>query len=472
MIAAPKKKPNAPAASETLDINKPEDWVKIRARMSERVETAAARADKFFMTDEEIPLRQHLLLSAIAGFFFLFLLWANFATLDEVTRGQGTVVPSSEIQKMQSLEGGIIDEFLAHEGDSVKAGQPLIRMRDVQATSDLGQNRLKYLGLEAKIARLKAESEDAKTPTFPDEVMQGAPQSVQEEMDAFRANRHNVDTQTQVLRDQLAQKQQEISETETRIRDLKQVIALSQQQRDMTEPLVQRGSAPKMELIQLDQQIKEKETDLNSQTSSLPRMQAAVSEAKSRIAEAETSASAQAQTDLTAALAEANSLKETLSALQDKKTRTEIKSPVNGTVKEIKIKTVGGVVQPGADVIDIVPRDDELIVEARIKPQDIAFLHPGQQVMVKITAYDFSIYGGLKGELTDISPDAIANEKGETFYRVRVRTKQTYLMHYGKKLDIIPGMVATVDILTGKKTVMEYILKPFVKTLDSAMRER
>ena len=188
--------------------------------------------------------------------------------------------------------------------------------------------------------------------------------------------------------------------------------------------------------------------------------------------EIESAARAQAQTELAAATAEMNSIGQTLTALTDRKTRTEIRSPVNGTVKDIKVTTVGGVVKPGADLMEIVPRDDQLIVEARIRPADIAFLHPGQKAVVKLTAYDYSIYGGLTGELVDISADTITNEKGETFYRVRIRTPQTFLKRKGEVLDIIPGMVASVDILTGKKTVMQYLLKPFIKTLDVAMRER
>jgi adhesin transport system membrane fusion protein len=373
---------------------------------------------------------------------------------------------------VQSLEGGIIDELPVHEGDEVKAGQVIVRLRDVQASSDLGSNRQHYLGLQAKIMRLKAEADGLQTPQFTDEVMKGAPESVKEEMDAFRANQNNLVSQTQVLQSQLSQRQQEVRELETRIADLTGVLNLAKDQRNIVAPLVDRGSAPKVELLQLEQNIKEKQTELNAAQSSLPRARSAVAEAQARIDELTASNKAQAQTELSAASIEMNTIRETLSGLQDKKSRTELKSPVNGTVKDLKFNTIGGVVQPGQDILEIVPKDDQLLVEAQIKPSDIAFLHPNQDAVVKLTAYDFSIYGGLKGKVVDISADTIANQKGETFYRVKIRTTENTLKRHNEVLPIIPGMVATVDILTGRKTVMEYILKPLIKTIDNAMTER
>jgi len=454
-------------------INQNEEWAKVQADWTKtQVERMAARADKFFTADEDIPLHQHLLLVAIAAFFFLFIVWANFATLDEVTRGQGRVIPSSEIQKMQSLEGGIVDEFLVKEGEEVKAGQLLMRLRDIQATSDLGSNQKRILGLQAKIARLQAEAEGKATPEFPEAVMKGVPESVSEELNSFRASQSNLQNQLTVTEQQLAQRRQEISELRGRIGDVSSVIALARQEMETIRPLVERGSAPKLELLQKERDLKERQTELNSLQSSLPRIQSAMQEAEARIKEVKSSFQAQAQTELAATQIELNSLGETLGALQDRKTRTELKSPVNGYVKDITVSTVGGVVQPGIDLIEIVPKDDQLLVEAEVRPSDIAFLHPGQKAVVKITAYDFSIYGGLNGEVVDISADTITNDKDEKVYRIRVRTYDTTLKRKNEVLPIIPGMVATVDILTGKKTVMEYMLKPIVKTLHNSLGER
>lgn len=454
-------------------LNQNDEWAKIQADWAKtQVEKIAARADRFFTTDEDLPLHQHILLLSVAAFFLIFVIWANLATLDEVTRGQGRIIPSSEIQKLQSLEGGIVDAFLVKEGEEVKAGQLLLRLRDIQASSDLGSNQKRILGLQAKIARLQAESEGRATPNFTEDVMKGVPESVSEELNSFRASQANLQNQLAVTEQQLAQRRQEISELRGRIGDVRAVIALARQEMETIRPLVERGSAPKLELLQKERELKERQTELNSLESSVPRIQAAMTEAEARIKEVRSSFQAQAQTELAATQIELNSLGETLGALQDRKTRTEIKSPVNGYVKDITVSTIGGVVQPGVILVEIVPKDDQLLVEAEIRPSDIAFLHPGQKAVVKITAYDFSIYGGLKGELVDISADTITNEKDEKVYRVRIRTDETTLKRKNEVLPIIPGMVASVDILTGKKTVMEYLLKPIVKTLGSSLGER
>jgi len=475
MNKAEQKKPERTPAPEDkpASINQASEWAKIQgAWAKERLQTAQAHADKFFTTDEELPLSQHLLLAIIALFFVVFIVWANFATIDQVTRGQGKVIPSRDIQIIQHQEGGIVRELMVKEGEEVAAGQVLMRLSDVGALSDLGSNQKRYLGLKAKSLRLRAEAEGKEAPKFTDDVIKGAAESVREEVDAFRANRQNVDTQISVLVQQLSRREQEVKELNTRTRDLREVIRLAQEERDMIAPLVKRGSAPKMELLQLERSMKERQTELNSLITSLPRAKSAISEAKARMDELRSSARAQAQSELSAVQIEMGTIKETLGALSDRQERTEIRSPVAGVVKERKINTIGAVIQPGQDVMEIVPKDDQLLVEAAVRPADIAFLYPGQKAVVKVTAYDFSIYGGLKGELVDISADTISNEKDETFYRVRIRTPDTHLIHRGDRLEIIPGMVASVDILTGKKTVMEYLMKPLIKTLDSAMRER
>lgn len=454
-------------------INNAQEWNAVRQGWAvEQAGIAKAKAARFFEADDDITLSKHLLLSAIFFFFILFIVWANLAELDEVTRGEGKIIPSSEVQALQSLEPGMVEEFLVKEGDEVAQGQVLMRLRDIEASSDLGANRARYLGLLAAITRLQAEAEGKETFEFPDEVVKESPASVTEETNTFRANKLQLDGQIKVLEQQMAQRSQEVDEINTRIGDLRGVIGLQQQELNMIRPLVEKGSAPKLELLQLQRGIQEKSTELNSLKSSLPRTESAIEEAKARLAEAHQAAKTQAQTDLAAKLTELNEIRERLTALTDRKVRKEIKSPVAGTIQELSINTVGGVVRAGEDIIKIVPKDDQLIVEARVKPSDRAFIYPGQPAVIKITAYDFSIYGGLKGELLDISADTIKDEKGEVFYRVRLRTYDTQLKRKDQVLPIIPGMVASVDILTGKKTVMAYLMKPIIKTLDNAMNER
>ena len=430
-----------------------------------------AHAEKFLEVDEELPLSTHLiLLTTVVGIFIL-IVWANFAKLDEVTRGDGKIIPSSEIQKVASLEGGIVDEILIKKGDEVEAGQILVRLSDVAASSDLGSNEQRYLGLLATVTRLQAEVEGV-IPEFPEEVMKGAPQSVTEEMNAYSANKNNIATQTTVMEQQRSQRKQELNELQIRSSDLRGELGLIKDEKAMIAPLVEKGSAPKLELLQLDRAIKEKQTELNGVNAGIPRAKSAIAEAEARIDEVKSQAKAQAQTELSAKLIEMNAIKEGLTGLADRKDRADIKSPVNGYIKDLKVYTKGGVVQPGQDFIEIVPKDDQLLVEARINPKDIAFLYPDQAAVVKITAYDFSIYGGLDGELVEISPDAITDEEGNSFYNVRIQTKKNALERKGEVLPIIPGMVASVDILTGEKTVMDYLLKPFKKTLQNSLNER
>lgn len=454
-------------------VNESENWTAIRQNWAkEQAGIARARAMAFFEVDDEMPLSKHLLLVMIALFFVFFTLWANFATLDEVTRGQGKIIPSSEVQAMQTIDAGIVDEILVKEGDQVEAGQVLARLSDIEASSDLGANRARYLGLLASITRLQAEAEGKTEVVFPPEVQKEVPNSVTEELNSFRANQRQRDGQKKVLQEQLTQREQEVDELNSRIGDLRGVISLQRDEKNMIAPLVAKGSAPKLELMQLERAIKEKSAELNGHEASLPRAKSAIDEAKARLADLESTMKAEAQKELSAKLTEMNEIRERLTALKERKTRKEIRSPVSGTIQDITVKTLGGVVKPGEDFIKIVPKDDQLIVEARVKPSDRAFIYPGQPAVIKLTAYDFAVYGGLKGELLDISADTFEDEKGDTYYRVRLRTYETQLKRKNEVLPIIPGMVASVDILTGKKTIMQYLMKPLIKTLDDAMNER
>ncbi len=467
------KAPQMPAAPSAQNVNEQSEWGAIRQNWAkEKADIIQARATVFFDADDQLPLSKHLLLVSIFSFFALFVVWANVAKLDEVTRGDGKIIPSSEVQALQSLDPGIVEEFMVKEGDFVEKGQVLVRLRDIEAASDLGANRVRYLGLLASITRLQAEAEGKEMVEFPDEVVKESPKSVTEELNSFRANKLQLAGQINVLQKQLTQREQELDELNSRIGDLKGVIHLQRKEMNMIRPLVEKGSAPKLELLQLQRGMKEKQSELNGLKSSLPRAQSAIEEATARMDEITQTAKTEAQTELSAKLNEMNEIRERLSGLEERKVRKEMKSPVSGTIQELTVNTVGGVVRAGEDLIKIVPKDDQLIVEARVKPSDRAFIYPGQPAVIKITAYDFSIYGGLKGELLDISADTVEDDQGEFFYRVRLRTYETELKRKGEVLPIIPGMITSVDILTGQKTVMQYLLKPFTKTLENSMNER
>ncbi|MDY0029557.1 MAG: HlyD family type I secretion periplasmic adaptor subunit [Pseudobdellovibrionaceae bacterium] len=458
---------------QELNMNSNEGWNAIQANWTKQnADRIAAYADRYFMADEDIPLHKHLILVLTFFFFFSFVVWATFADIDETARGEGQVIPAGEVQIIQNLEGGIVEAFLYKEGDRVKKDEVIMRLKDVGALSDLGSNEARYLGLLASITRLQAEVDGKESIEFSDDVMKKAPQSVTEELNAFRANRDKLREQLNVLDQQLSQRRQEIAELKTRASNLAAVINLSIQEKNMIEPLIAKGSAPKIELVQLQRGIKEKQTELDGVRQSIPRAESAMAEAEARIAEMKKSSVAESQAELASKMIEMNTIKQSLGALEDKKDRTEVRSPVNGTIKDFKVNTVGGVVRPGDPIAEIVPVDDNLLVEVKIRPSDIARLRPEMPAMVKITAYDFTIYGGLKGEVVDISPDTIKNDKDESFYRVLVRTEENSLYREGKSLPIIPGMIATVDIVTGHKTVMEYLMKPFLKTVQNSMNEK
>lgn len=428
--------------------------------------------DDDFSPADGIRWRDHVLLYTVGGLLLIFLVWANLARVEEVARGNGKIIPSSQVQVIQNLEGGIIDEFLVKKGDTVKEGQVILRMRNVQADADLGATTQKYSGLLAATIRLQAEAEGKDMVDFPEDLMKASPDSVRAEQDAFVARKKQIAGQLDILNQQMAQKRGEVDELNRRIADTSNVLKLSQDERSMVAPMVERGAANKMELLQLDRQIATQKAELNSLRSALPRSNAGVKEVQGRINDLTSSQRADAQRELAEKTIELNTIKQTLAAYQDRSERTEIKSPVHGRVQDIKITTVGGVVRPGDPIMDIVPLEDTLVVEAQVRPADIAFIYPGQKALVRISAFDFSIYGALEGKVKDISPDSFTNDKGESFYRVTVQTAETKLKKGSKEYDIIPGMQATVDIITGEKTVMNYLLKPFVKASQTALRER
>lgn len=417
----------------------------------------------------------HLLLWVVFLFLFFAIAWANFATLDEVTRGDGKVIPSSQVQVIQNLEGGILGELLVKEGQKVNKGQALAKLSDIRFSSESQESKLKYYELLSKIARLTAEVEE-KSLKFPDEVTRNAPDMVRSEQQLYDTRQRTLQSTLSVLDQQYQQKQQEVSEMKTKRTQLATSYSLVKQELDMSEPLVAQGAFSEIELLRLKRTANEIQGDLNATTYSIPRLESAIAEIDQKKHQEKSNFVSEASKDLTDAKGELERTLASLSKLEDRVQRTQVVSPVKGTVKKLNINTVGGVIQPGMDIMEIVPDEDTLLIEAKIRPKDIAFLHPGQKATIKFTAYDFSIYGGLEANLEYISSDTIEDEKerekDKTYYLVRLRTLKNHLYHNGEQLFIIPGMIAEVDILTGKKTVMDYLLKPILKAKDSAMRER
>lgn len=433
--------------------------------------------DIAYMPDVEAAIRNsgarfaYLLSIITAAFIVMFVIWAALAVLDEVTKGDAQVIPSSKIQLIQSLEGGNVEELLVKEGDIVEKDQVLMKLDTTSAQATLGEKAARAYYLRGMVARLEAEINS--TPlAFPDELKKIAPAVITDQINQYNLRRSQRDAELSVLDSQTSQRGGEVREMGAKLQQLRSVLALKQQELDMRRPLVASGAMSKVELLRVEGEVTDLKGEINTIATSVPRAQEAVGEAQRRIAEAKAKARADDQNELAAAKAELDSLNQVMTAGEDKVEKTQLRSPVRGTVKQIKVSTLGGVVKPGEDVMEIVPLGDTLLFEAKIPPKDIAFIRPGQDVNIKITAYDSSVFGGLEGVVEGISADTIMNEKGESFYRVNIRSNETTLMHKGKPLPIIPGMTANVQILTGRKSVLDYLLKPIMKARQEALRER
>ncbi|MGR8952437.1 MAG: HlyD family type I secretion periplasmic adaptor subunit [Gammaproteobacteria bacterium] len=434
--------------------------------------------DKDFVSDVNavnlygLPLYSHLILLLSFTFVVIALIWANFATLDEVTRGSGKIIPSSHIQVVQNLEGGILSKILIHEGDQVQKGQELLLLDDVRFASSFKETKLKYYELLANNARLTAET-SGQPLHIPQEVIDHAPALAEHAKQLYHSKQSELEASTSVLAQQVRQKEQELVELKSKQDQLTRSYALLQKEVEMSEPLVANGALSEVEMLRLRRSANDLLGELSAAKLAIPRIQSYLNENKNKLAEMKIRFQTEALKELNETKGELDRTKESTLALEDRVTRTRIVSPVNGTIKQLKISTVGGVIQPGMDLIEIVPNEDTLLVEAQIRPADIAFLSPGQDAMVKLTAYDFSIYGGLKAKLEHISADTIINEEDKkSYFLIRLRTDKNYLEKNGEKLHIITGMNADVDILTGKKTVLDYLMKPILKAKQHAMRER
>jgi adhesin transport system membrane fusion protein len=413
----------------------------------------------------------HLLLVVIATFFVLFFAWASWATLDEVTRGEGRVIPSSQVQVVQNLEGGIVSAILVREGEIVERGQVLLRIDNVRAASDLRENRKRHLALLGALARLRAEVGETGI-DFAPQVLADASEVARNERALFDARQQALDSELAILHSQAEQRQQELAELQRRLTQVEGSHELALEELKITAPLAAKRIVPQIDLLRLKREVNDLEGELETTRLGIERIKSASHEADRRIEEKSLSFRAEAQRELTVVRAEADALEERIAADADLVQRTEVRSPVRGTIKQLFVNTVGGVIQPGEDLVEIVPLEDTLLVEAKVRPADIAFLRPGQAATVKVTAYDFSIYGGLDAVVEDISADTITDEEGERFYRIRVRTTEGTLDRAGAPLPIIPGMTTEVDILTGEKTVMDYLLKPILRAQQTALRER
>ncbi|MEE9422683.1 MAG: HlyD family type I secretion periplasmic adaptor subunit [Gammaproteobacteria bacterium] len=420
---------------------------------------------------EQAPRGGRFILWSALLFIGFAITWSAWAELDEITRGEGKVIPSRQLQVVQNLEGGILSELRIREGDVVEKGQVLLRMDDTRFSSNLREGRLHYLSLVAKVSRLRAEANKSEF-NLPKEIKSEQPELLIQEHALFESRTRELNSNLEIAGQQATQQKQELDELHAKVDQLNRSAKLLARELNMTRPLVADGAISEVEVLRLERQFSELEGDLKGARISIPKAESKLSEARSKKEEIEISFRNQARIELNEAVSELSQLSESIVALDDRVKRTAVVSPVRGTVKQLLVNTIGGVIQPGASLVEIVPLDDTLLVEARVRPADIAFLHPDQKAIVKFSAYDYAIYGGLEANVELISADTIANEKGESFYLVRVRTERSHLGTESNPLPIIPGMLGSVDILTGKKTVLSYLMKPVLRARDRALTER
>lgn len=408
-------------------------------------------------------------------FWLVALAWAALAKVDEFTVAEGKVIPSSRVQMVQNLEGGIIAEVLVKDGDSVARDQPLLRIDKVRFASQSEEGRAKNRALLARIARLSAEANGLPF-SAPEQLAGSHPALVAEEAALYASRQQALRANLAVLRQQLGQREQELAEKRARQQQLQQSHALVTRELGMVRPMANQGYITQLDAVRLERQANDLQGELDAARLALPRLEAALREAREKGDELASRFRADAMKELSLARAEQQALAAANTELEDRLRRTEVRAPVAGVVKQLKVHTVGGVIQPGMELMEIVPREDTLLIEARVRPADIAFLRVGQDAMVKLSAYDFTIYGGFPGTLAHIGADTVTpdrpGERAESYYPVQVRTRGNTPTGAGAALSIMPGMVASVDIRTGRKTVLHYLLKPIVKVRDGMLRER
>ncbi len=398
----------------------------------------------------------------------LLVVWAALAHVDEVTRGDARVIPSRQLQLVQSFDGGVVSEILVQEGQVVERDQLLLKIDETRATSGMRESAAQGFALRARQARLRALAEG--TAFVPPKAADGEEtRIVTEERRLYETRQTELGTLLAINRQQLQQREQELSEMRARRGSAERSLDLSQQELAKTRPLLASGAVSEVDILRLERDVARARGETEQATAQIARVQAAIGEAQRKIQETELTFRNDSRKELADVVGKLNTLNEGAVALADKVDKSQIRSPVRGRVQRLLANTVGGVVQPGKDIVEIVPLDDALVLEARIQPKDIAFIAPGQAATVKFSAYDFSIYGGMDAEVENISPDTVVDEKGNAFYLIRVRTKGA---RFNDKLPIIPGMTAEVDILTGNKSVLAYLLKPVLKAKAYALRER
>ncbi|WP_253806422.1 HlyD family type I secretion periplasmic adaptor subunit [Hydrogenovibrio sp. JE_KL2] len=420
---------------------------------------------------EKPTIKSQVLVWLIFLVIVFLIVWASLTTLDKIVRGEGKVVPSSQIQVVQNLEGGIVSNIFVKTGDKVRKGETLIKLDNTQFASSFGEAETQKYDLQAQSERLKAEAFDR---PFIEKYPSNDPNVIRmfdREKTLYQNQLNQLQTNIHILEQQIVQHRSELEEAQNQATQLKKSYELLQKEIHIMEPLVREGIASQVDLLKTRRDANDAYTKLQSTRISIPKLQSAVKEAESKQKEAKQDFQNKAQEKLNEVLAKLEQIQNSQTAIEDKVRRTNIRSPVNGVINQLMVSTIGEVVKPGSDIIKIVPNDASLVLETKILPSDIGFVYPGLKAKIKFTAYDFAIYGGLEGTVENISADTIVDDKGNSFYIARIKTNKNHLGTDKNPLYLLPGMQATVDVVVGKQTIMDYLIKPIIKAKDLALRE-
>jgi membrane fusion protein, adhesin transport system len=416
----------------------------------------------------QTPLRARGLLYALTAAMLILLLWAALAPLDEIARGDGKVVPSQQLQTIQSLDGGLVTDILVREGQIINEGDTILKVDATRFSSNLAESRSQYLALSAEVERLNALIQQ-REPDFPAELVSAAPDRYRHELSVYQTSTAELEQLLAMQRQQQQQKQQDLNEALAAQKQYDQTLLLTAQELTVTRPLLATGAVSNIDILRLERSVATAQGEANRARAVVAKAQSSVLEAENKLSEVRLNMLNKWQSQLSDSKTKLAALTESLTGLSDKVMRSEVKSPISGTVQRLHINTVGGVLTPGNDIVDLVPLNDLLVIEAKLSPKDIAFVKLEQQATIKFTAYDFSVFGALRATVSHISADTITDEKDNTFYVVRLTTKSRFS---DGSLNILPGMTVQVDILTGKKTVLSYLFKPITKATSNALTER
>lgn len=415
------------------------------------------------------------MVAVVIGLVVAFIAWAAYAEVDEIARGEGRVIPASKTQLVQSSEAGVVEEILVQVGQVVARNDLIVRLNDTVTAASLGEQEARARALSVRIARLKQEEAGnfGDPLDCPADIRIMAPQLCENEENLLKARRGNFENKLSVLQTRAEQRRIELNEALANVSRLEASLAITEKSRELVSGMVKRGLMARTEEIRIEAEQTELTGQLTLAKESMPRIRAAIQESELQVSELSLQFQQEALDELTQALSELSVVTETVRGASDRVARTDIRSPVDGIVNTLEVNTLGAFVQPGAVVAGIVPTSETLLVEARVSPRDVAFIQPNQPALIKISSYDFAIFGGLKGKVTNITADSLVDkETGEPYYQVRVATDASFLERAGKQYPIIPGMICTVEIMTGRKTILTYLMKPINRAREEALRER